>query len=410
MRNWLKSWIFNPTTPLKEYDPWFMPIGDISNIFGGGNHLTDFCEVPELNAILNIRARALSSWRLSLVNERDNARIPVNSSLIKLLKKPNWFQATTEFWRQSSLFHDIYGNEYLYFLTPVGAESNYQGIFTLNPSQVNVEYKSHDIYFTIETGENVKYTWRDDYGGIHPLNKDDIIHLNDNRVKSGNIMKGTSKLESLQPAINNIRSAYIKRGINLTMPPGIFSNKDKNEFGQAVPLVKEEKEKAQKQLRTRGPVPIFTNMNINYSALDVSSKKMGLFDETIESTGRLCDAFGVPYKLLASKEAGTLNSGGNDVKESRKQMYEDTIIPDAQEKLDAINQFIKAEKTGWKVVATWDHLPIFASDIKEIAATNKVNVDGINTILNMVISDEAKVFLLVDVYGYTDEQAQTIIP
>ena len=180
MRNWLKSWIFNPTTPLKEYDPWFMPIGDISNIFGGGNHLTDFCEVPELNAILNIRARALSSWKLSLVNERDNARIPVNSSLIKLLKKPNWFQAPTEFWRQSSLFHDIYGNEYLYFLTPVGAESNYQGIFTLNPSQVDVEYKSHDIYFTTETGENVKYTWRDDYGGIHPLDKDDIIHLNDN--------------------------------------------------------------------------------------------------------------------------------------------------------------------------------------------------------------------------------------
>ena len=268
-------------------------------------------------------------------------------------------------------------------------------IFTLNPSQVDVEYKSHDIYFTTETGENVKYTWRDDYGGIHPLDKDDIIHLNDNRVKSGNIMKGTSKLESLQPAINNIRSAYIKRGINLTMPPGIFSNKDKNEFGQAVPLVKEEKEKAQKQLRTRGPVPIFTNMNINYSALDVSSRKMGLFDETIESTGRLCDAFGVPYKLLASKEAGTLNSGGNDVKESRKQMYEDTIIPDAQEKLDAINQFIQAEKTGWKVVATWDHLPIFASDIKEIATTNKVNVDGINTILNMVISDEAKVFLFL---------------
>lgn len=376
--------LFSSKTPVEKFgNAYWISMGTSKNLFGGDEYLKDFQQIPELNAVLNIRARAMSSWRLSIQSKATGIEQTNNETLVRILKNPNWFQSQGEFWRQSSLFRDIYGNEFIYFLTPVGMPNTYKGMFTLDPSRVTIEYKSKDLYFHQPTNEAVRYLYKLDNGTKIELPKENIIHLNDNRVSATDILKGTSKIQSLYAPLQNIKAAYNKRNIALKLPIGIFSNGSSDAIGSAVPMNPKEKDLAQQQLNARDSgEPIFTNLQVKYDAMAVNANTMGLFDEVIEDTGRICDAFGVPYKILSSAKAGTLNTGGGELREAKKQLYEESIIPDAQEKIDALNMRLETANKSWHVVATFNHLPIFSDDIKQRAISLKQVVDALTVALN----------------------------
>ena len=300
-----------------------------------------------------------------------------NESLVRILRAPNWFQGQGEFWRQTSLFHDIWGNEYMYFLRPFGMANSYKGLFTINPENVEIEYKSETEFFMDESGEAVKYFYVTDDGKRMPLDKENIIHLNDNRVQKKNLLKGTSKIESLRGPLENIRLAYKKRNIVLKTPIGILSNGQSDAIGQAVPMDPTEKEKAQTRLEIRGPNPIITNLAVKYDSMDIDSRKMGLFEETKEDTLKICDAYGVPYEMLAAQKGVTYAN----LKEAKKQFYEETIIPDAQEKVDALNLFLGTDSRTWHITASFAHLPVFAEDIKNRAVSLKQMIEALSKAL-----------------------------
>ena len=390
----------------KNYPDW-ISVGYLNNIFGGGgNLLKDFLEVPELNAILNLRARAMASGKTDAISKVTQTPQAANQSLVRILRRPNWFQGEKEFWRQSSLWRDIFGNEYIYFLTPVGVSRSFFGMFTLNPGMISIEYKPEKgQYFNNATSEGVKYFYTVNGKKIE-LDKESLIHLNDNRVQSTNILTGTSKIDSLQPAIKNIRDAYNKRNIGLNMPIGVITNNSSGDgIGQVLPMEPKEKEEAMRALKARGAHPILTNLNVDFSGFEISSSKLGLFEETRESTGRICDAYGIPYELLASQKGVTFAN----LKEAKKQMYEETIVPDVSEKDSALNNHIGAEALSWEIKTDFTHLPVFAEDEKNKAGVDKINMAGVDQILKMPITENGKVILLIDTYGYTKEMATQIV-
>jgi phage portal protein BeeE len=366
------------------------------NIFKAGNPVKDFYEVPELNAVLNIRAKAMASWKLEVLSDITGKPAAGYEHLIKIIRRPNWYQSQVEFWRQSSLFRDLFGNEVLYFLRPVGMPKSFQGLFTLDSSKIKIEYDSKELPFMQGSGDTVRYYYIHNQKKIE-LEKADIIHLNDNRVNgtTENFLMGESKLRALAPAIANIRAAYKKRGIILRMPVGILANNQTDAIGQATPLDATEKETAQQELRGHGALPILTSLNIKYNAMNVNASSMGLFEECIEDTGRICDAFGVPYKLLSSAKAGTLNNSGGDVKEARKQMYEETIIPDAAEKVEALNDFVGSAGKSWSIAYDFNHLPVFDEDKKNRADSLKTTVDALNVAMQagVITADQFKLEL-----------------
>lgn len=409
----IKEWMFgNMSRDIPKFgDSYFYPIGGGGDIFDSGiNPLKQFLEIPELNAIINIRAKAMASWKLSVISKGTGLEAANNQSLIRVIKKPNWFQSQIELWRQSSLFRDIYGNEFIYFLTPFNRPNTYVGSFTIDPSRIKIEYDSNDLYFLDHNNDHVKYYYMVNHIKI-PLDKSKLIHLNDNRVdvKDKDFLKGNSKIKSLAAPLENIRKAYKKRGIILDMPIGVMTNAQKDDIGQSVPFSEKHKKKLLERLMTRGAYPILTNLMLNYRSMTANARQMGLFEEVKESTGRICDAYGVPYKLLASIKEGGLQDSGSGTRESRKQMYEDTIVPDSNEKLEAVNDFLGTQERSWEVKSSFKHLAIFSDDKKSVSELNKLNMEGITVILNMNITDNAKRALLVETYGYTPEQAAIII-
>ena len=383
-RGFFKSLFTRQVYPQKYGSSYFLPLGYTADIFGSNNYLKDFQEIPELNAIINIRARAMASWKLSLVSTATGKEISNQESLAKILRRPNWFQSQIEFWRQSELFRCIYGNEYIYFLQPVGMSNTYAGMFALDPSKVTIKYKSDNLPFLESTSEAVEY-WHD-LGNNQKikLEKANIIHLNDNRVtpdkdNSGDFLKGTSKIKSLQAPLQNIREAYKKRNIILKMPIGIFSGNSTDATSYSVPLDPEEKEKAQTALRNHGALPIFTNLGLAYNDMSINANNMGLFEEVREDTAKICDMFGIPYEVLASQKGVTFAN----LKEAKKQMYEESIIPDAVEKLEALND--KAASKSWEIKGDYSYLPVFAEDQRQKA----VSLNQMVTALSKALTDEA---------------------
>ncbi len=379
----------NPFQPRRQGNSWFYPLSTSGQVFGELDNLKQFLEIPELNSIINIRARAMSSWNLQVVSKTTGLEQSNNQSLVKILKTPNWFQGQGEFWRQSSLFRDIYGNEFLFFLTPIGMLISIKGMFTLDPSKIEIKYTGDAAFFHEPTGDKIKYIYRLLNGQTIDIDIKDIIHLNDNRVSNNNnlfgnssFLSGTSKMNSQAAPINNIRKAYEKRGIVLTMPVGILSNSQDDAIGQAVPHDPDEKEELQKTLRTRGATPIITDLATKYNAMNVNSQTMGLFEEVREDLGSLCDAYGVPYALLANAQRSGIGSKGTELKESRKQFFEETIIPDAKEKVDALNLHLDTANKSWEVIADFKHLPVFSEDVKNRASSVSIMVKALSQALS----------------------------
>jgi len=375
---------FSPTNyPIKEGNSWFYPVGFLNNIFNGNQYLKDFIEVPEVNAVINLLARMEASWRLDVLSKATGEPAKNTDSIVKLLRNPNWFQSQSEYWKQSSIFRSIYGNEYLYFLTPIGFPNTYKAMFTLDPSKVEIKYTSENPYFLDATGDAIKYNYKLDDGQTIPLERSNIIHLNDNRVESENFLKGTSKLAALQAPIQNIREAYKKRNITLRMPVGIMSNGNAGDAtGVAVPLDDTEKKELQTSLSIHGALPIMTGLAVNYDQMNINANSMGLFEEVREDTGRICDAFGIKYEQLASQKGVTFAN----LKEADKQVYESTVIPNAEERTTALNMHFEAKT--WEITADYKHLAVFAEDIKQrsqslnqmVQALSKAFADGALTI------------------------------
>ncbi len=363
--------LFN-TNRIKNYPAGIEPYGDRFwyPFTNGGlgdidqkNYLAYFITIPELNGIINLRARSLTNWKLEVVSTKTGLPATNMESLVKILRNPNSFQAESEFWQQSSLYRDIYANEYLYFLTPIGMANTYKGMFTLDPMYMKVSYNKETPYFQSIGVDGLKYSFEYNNKAI-PIEKDSIIHLSDNNVVRGNIMQGESKIKTLHKPLENIRLAYEKRRIALKTSIGIFSNSDTDSINQGLPIDETEREDVKKRLKMVGAEAIITNLKTKYNAINVNAKNLGLFEEITEDVKRIADMYGVPLDLTT---IGTSTYENQTTAERR--FYTNTIIPEAQERIDALNLKLGTEKKSWEIRATYDHLPIFAEDIGTRATT-----------------------------------------
>ena len=388
-----KSWT-NLTHPEQWGSSYFYPVG-LSNSLGWGNQnslqlIRDFIEVPEVNCVINYRAWAQSLVNLEIKSKTTGQPISNNEPIVKILRKPNYFQTQKELWRQTEIFRSVFGNEYFFFLTPIGLSKNYKGLFTLPPQYVTIEYPTNSTPFFLNTEmpEGVKYLY--DWSGRQvPLNENSILHLNDNNIdqKPDTYLSGMSKLDSLRPNISNIRASYEARNVILTNRGaiGILSNNAKDAIGSTMPMSPKEKKTLQGELSKYGVLKsqykyILTNLSLKWTQITTDLDKLKVFEEVEEDFRMICNEYGTPYELFA----GT-NITYENKEKAEKQFYQDTVIPTTQERIQAINDYIGADSRAWKVYGTFDHLPIFQEDINQRSEA----LDNLVSALNVALGDGA---------------------
>lgn len=361
-------------------------------ISGRGAKSLDYLEafncLPEVNAVINLSARCLSSGKIKIV---DKTAKEVAHQYTTLLQDPNWFQPISEFMRQTKIFHDVYGNEFLFMLRPIGMNI-VKGLFTLPPNLVECEYLDKQPFFLFNDIPEVKYSIKLANNQKMTLAHEDIIHLNDNRVSISsamdkNLLLGESKLKSLAPVISNLFRAYESRGVIMHRrgAVGIISNENKDAIGSTIPLGDDEKKDVQEGFSNYGLRPdqyqyILTSLPLKWQPIELDPRKLGLFEETAEDFSKIMDAFGIPQEMFVRTEGATYENQN----QARKSLYENSVIPEAQEWIGAINQSLFEDDTA-KAIVDYSHLPIFQEDLK-------VTTDIMNTrvsYLSRLLADNA---------------------
>lgn len=376
VRDFIPPILTNLFTPIKEGDRWFYRFySSRYNAFSDIESLEAFTCVPEVNAVINMKANAFSNGRPKVVD--DKGKEYPDEPILKLLKSPNWFQAQKEFMKQTKIFHEVYGNEYLYGFFGVGFKlEDTKALFTLPPNLVKSEYKEKQSFFLFkETPPGVKYYLKQPGENDVPIPNEQIIHLNDNRItikaaNDKNLLAGESKLKALAAPINNIKMAYQSRGVILRDrgANGAWVTKSKEGTGAPMPLDPKEKEDFQSRLGQYGTLDgqnqdIITNVEMAWVQRGSNNpQNLGLFQECEESFNKILDSFGTPSEIFVRQKGATFENQ----RIAERGMYVRTIIPEANEWAAALNSVFYPDGKK-KLIFDYSHLEIFQDDLKKRA-------------------------------------------
>ena len=365
--------------------------------------LNDYIQVPEVNAIINWKARAFSNMKLDVVNAKTGEPAPNSLPAARLIRRPNYFQSQKEFIRQSRLFYYIFGNEIIYASRPLAwSVKSATGLFTLPYNLLDIQVKGGKKFIFNEQMPDVVMIFN--FGGLNitiPYNE--CFHLNDNNVQLSDtdFITGMSRLASLQAPIKNLRASYEARNVMIENRGalGILTN-DGSDAGGAIPLDPDDKKDLQEQFRKYGLTKkqyqfILTSLSLKWQQIAIDTDKLKLFDEATEDQRKLIDGYGLRQEIFAKQKGSTFE---NQLQAERA-IYQDTIIPEAEEWTIGLTQFLGLEGSAWKVSGTFDHLAVFQENLKEYSTGLRLLVMGLNEALAIGAIDLAQYRRKLEEFG-----------
>lgn len=385
LKDWIPPVVYNNLSDFfvrKEGGSFWYVFASSRDTFNKIDYLESYEEIPELNAIINMKARTFSNFRLKAIDKDGNEVNNSETERVKaLITKPNWFQDGKEFLMQTKTLREIFGNEFIYAQTPFGFNSNnnptrIKGLFTLPGNIVKCEYKSSVPFFMNDSKAGVSYKYKEAEGiDWKNFESGKIIHMNDNRahMKSATdkkLLLGQSKMEAEKSVINNIRMGYESRGIILKYrgADGAWVNKQKDQVGRSLPMATEDKEILQKAYKNYGTLggqhqTMITDADVAWVQAGVKNPaNLGIFQEIQEGFNKLLDSRGVPAELFVRQQGSTFENQ----RQAEKGLYVRTIIPEANEWVGSVTSELSADKNV-TYIADYSHLPIFQEDLKSRA-------------------------------------------
>lgn len=253
-------------------------------------------------ALLKVVALNCDVFSLLEVKRKDDKD---NDPLIKLLKKPNYFQSQRQFlWTYR--FNLMFGNA---FLKPnsKNLESEYQQLYLLESSKIKWSdkvTKKLDKLILSKANYNdilnstVKYHYND--GTKLPIKLKEIIAFNDLTNGLGNWYVGNSRIDALWKILGNIESGLEAKGINLEFARKflVSGNYDPTkDLGSMATMQNVEKEDIKNKLRGNEPVhPIKSQIDIKRFVDDFGKLKL---DESYDADLiKVADMYSIPKEML----------------------------------------------------------------------------------------------------------------
>jgi Phage portal protein len=398
--------ITNLWTGKKVNGNWFYALNQSADTFNAIDCLKAYQEIPEVNAPINLKARAFSNMKLKEV-DKDGQEVstPDGQKLINLIKKANWFQEGKEFLIYTKVLREIYGNEYLYKTSPLGFDPTLDRVKALHSIPAGIvkpKYDNSVPFFMYAEAPKVTYKVKQENKEDLPIDSKYIIHFNDNRaeIKSAtdeHLLTGESKLMPLSCVINNLRMAYESRGVILKYrgANGAWTNAGKDGVGNAGFIDPAETDKFQQAFSKYGTLKgqhqtIVTSLPLVWNQSGTNNpNNLGLFDETKYGFNKIIDSFGVPPEMFVRDSGSTYENQ----KQAEKGMYVRTIIPEANEwTFGLASEFMDVSKTT--IIADYFHLPIFQEDLKSRGDAMSVVINA----LSKALQDQA-----ITIEQYQDE-------
>ena len=236
-----------------------------------------------------------------------------------------------------------------------------------------------------------KFTFRYDDNTDETIPWLDMIYLTTD--DGMNVIKPVSRIDTLKYPLSNIRAQYHKRNVLLENIGAIgILSAQQNDLGGSIPMTPEEKTTIQRDWYKRQKDElIITEAQVNWQPMSFPTKDLMLFEELSADKLTIIDTYGMNANIFSSDKGSTFDN----VRESIKMVYQDTIIPETQAMYDALMHQFGLDKEGYYLTADFSHLPILQDDEQSNANTLRTRVDAVEKLLSLglIDTDEAKIII-----------------
>lgn len=337
------------------------------------NHLRAYKECAPLKAIISKRATAFNNGVLTVVDSTGKpSKAKAATDLLGKLENPNPLQTRRQFIAQFNSYIDLFGYCPIFISTPLGRPDVITNIWCIPLWLFDLQYTQNWLYETETTGifsnfklgaidlppENLKLIFDDGFG----TDLDMGFCIPDSRLKG------------LDYDVSNIVAANKSNNTIITRrgPLGILSNKT-SDAGGNLPLPEGEKEAVQNDFKRYGLTGQEYQVIISEAALEWQSMGYAVKDLLLQETingaiMRLCDAYNINYQLLSSEKSASYN----DVKEFKKDFYQDGIIPGSMSRWEQLTKAFFKPDSGLRFNIDYSHVPALQADMLQLSQAKEV--------------------------------------
>lgn len=380
-------------TQLNSIEPTFFPLQFIQDYLSDSlsandlNYIKYYFSVPELQAIVNYRARCFASMKVKVRNANSKEEIEKHP-ILDLLSQPNPLQVFDEFAKQYLISKDIFGNA---FVHPVfGAKrENSRALYNLPAMNADIlTVKDNINVFEMTDIKEIVKEYEFYFRGAQlKFVPDEIIHFYDNLIFDNQKadrqwLKGKSKIQPITQPLENIKTAYEARGIlSGNSPLGILTNRTKDAQG-TTPMLKLDKEQLQEDMQKYGLSKkkwqfIVTSASVEFESMAVNMGNLKLFEEVNADLVTIANAYAFPPDIFRGEVTY------ENRKESVKQLYQDSIIPEAEEWLSGLSSGLGLLDNDIELYPDFSHIPSLQDDYEKKSKTWNWTVTALDKALSV---------------------------
>ncbi len=346
-----------------------------------------------------------------LIDENDPEEIIEEGEVFDMLQRPGKYQGETlsqfDYFEALITFLLSSGNTYQRGLTATGFGDLWQKM-EIYPSGKTTPLAGNSYLSAIQA---FQFTDKDFQFNIPT---DDILHTKFvNPTTMGlNSLEGLSPLQAAIFALTG--STDIQKAISIMVKNqgarGVLSNKsDRSMDEKEARLLSDKANEKLRGIKNFNKIHV-TNTEMDYVQIGMSATDLKVIESGVLTDRQLCNAYSVSSRLFNDPA----NSTFNNVREATKSLYTEATIPVLNKLLEDINfgwlgMWSLRDNKRYKIQLDTSGIEVLQDDQKIEAEKDKIRMEGVNVILTMTISSEAKSGLLQSEYGYSEEDANKIV-
>ena len=283
-----------------------------------------------------------------------------STPLHELLNRPNPAQSYASWITELIAFGKLTGNRYIYGIGPdTGANANKYTELYVMPSQI-MEIVSGGMMQPVQ-----KY--KIEYNGTYEIPAESICHIKDFNPYydgTGSHLYGQSPLRAglrMLTTNNEAVQTGVKYLQNQTARGILMSEEgDLNEV-QAQQL--KDKFRQQHQGANNAGDVIITPKKLSWVNFGLNASDVSLIEQYNASIKDLCNIYNVPVQLLNNTDSSTYNN----MKEAKKALYQNVVIPELTKISDELNRWL-APQYGPNICIEFDYsmIPEMAEDTDKV--------------------------------------------
>lgn len=291
---------------------------------------------------------ATQKMRLKKLEQKAYGSTSQQNSMPMPLEKPNPLQNWTEFFGLYKTYLRLTGNAYIYMLAPEGGQNQGEplAMYLLPSHLIQITLKPDTAQLTTENPVKSYMLVRDSYYQDFPA--ENVVHIklsNPNFDQSGEELYGQSPLRAVLRNVNSSNEATIQN-LKLLKNSGVYGfihgeNQalTEQQAGELKSRLKEMDDNTGRLGRVAG-----VSSKIGFTRLSLTTEELRPFDFLSYDQKQICNALGWS-DLLLNNDTGAKY---DNVREFRKQVVTDNIVPDLMLLEDAFNNYILPRFKGYE--------------------------------------------------------------